>query len=89
MLHAHSGHRLGALFLCLLPLAASAKDAAVPAAISGMALEMLKRSVAFKTAEGEKVVSVERISEPQGDDVASAAVETEAPSADAGAAEDA
>ena len=49
----HSGHRLGALLLCLLPLAASAKDGAVPPAISGMALEMLKRSVEFKTAEGE------------------------------------
>ena len=53
MHHTHSGHRLGALLLCLLSCGASAKDNAVPPDISGMALEMLKRSVAFKTAEGE------------------------------------
>ncbi len=54
MHHAHSGHRLGTILLCLLPLAAaSAKDDAVPPAISGMALEMLKRSVGFRTAAGE------------------------------------
>jgi acetylornithine deacetylase/succinyl-diaminopimelate desuccinylase-like protein len=48
-----SGRRLGALLLCLIPLAAAANDAAVPADISARALEMLKRSVGFKTVEGE------------------------------------
>jgi acetylornithine deacetylase/succinyl-diaminopimelate desuccinylase-like protein len=49
-----SGRRLGALLLCLLPLAAAAgKDNAVPPDISTMALEMLTRSVGFKTVEGE------------------------------------
>jgi acetylornithine deacetylase/succinyl-diaminopimelate desuccinylase-like protein len=44
-----------ALACCLLPLAAAAagKDTAVPADVSATALEMLKRSVAFKTAQGE------------------------------------
>ena len=53
MHHTHSGLRLGALSLCLLSCGASAKENAVSPAISGMALEMLKRSVEFKTAEGE------------------------------------
>jgi acetylornithine deacetylase/succinyl-diaminopimelate desuccinylase-like protein len=48
-----SGRRLGAILLCLIPLAAAAEDAAVPPAISAMALEMLTRSVGFKTVEGE------------------------------------
>jgi acetylornithine deacetylase/succinyl-diaminopimelate desuccinylase-like protein len=50
----HSGHRLGTLLLCLLPLAAaSAKDNVIPPDISSQALEMLKRSVGFKTVAGE------------------------------------
>jgi carboxypeptidase PM20D1 len=49
-----SGRRLGALVLALAPLsAASAKDAPIPPEISAKALEMLKRSVGFRTAEGE------------------------------------
>jgi acetylornithine deacetylase/succinyl-diaminopimelate desuccinylase-like protein len=50
-----SGRRTAALVCCLLPFAALAagKDAAVPADISANALEMLKRSVAFKTVQGE------------------------------------
>jgi len=49
-----SGRRLGAFLLCLLPLAAAAnEDAAVPAEISALALEMLERSIGFKTVEGE------------------------------------
>ncbi len=42
----------------------------------------------FVTAEGEKVVSVERISEPQGDDVASVAGEAETPPGDPPAVDD-
>jgi acetylornithine deacetylase/succinyl-diaminopimelate desuccinylase-like protein len=54
MHHAISGRRLGAALLFLLPLAATAaKDAAVPPAISAKALEMLTRSIGFRTAEGE------------------------------------
>jgi acetylornithine deacetylase/succinyl-diaminopimelate desuccinylase-like protein len=49
----NSGRRLGALLLCLIPFAASGKDTAVPPDISAMALEMLKRSVGFRTAQGE------------------------------------
>jgi acetylornithine deacetylase/succinyl-diaminopimelate desuccinylase-like protein len=50
----NSGRRLGAFLLCLLPLAAAAsKDTDVPADISAMALEMLKRSIGFRTVEGE------------------------------------
>src|SRR5690606_9293229 len=49
-----SGRRLGAVLLCLLPLsAAAANDADVPPEISAMALETLKRSIGFKTVEGE------------------------------------
>ena len=49
-----SGRRLGAVLLCLVPLAArAASDAAVPPELSATALEMLKRSVGFKTVEGE------------------------------------
>ena len=46
-------NRVLAALACLLPLAAAAKDAAVPPELSEKALEMLKRSVAFKTVEGE------------------------------------
>jgi len=49
-----SGRRLGALLLCLVPLAAAAdRDTAVPPDISAMALEMLTRSIGFRTVEGE------------------------------------
>jgi carboxypeptidase PM20D1 len=49
-----SGRRLGAFVLCLAPLSvASAKDAPIPPEISAKALEMLKRSVGFRTAAGE------------------------------------
>ncbi|HET8692117.1 MAG TPA: M20/M25/M40 family metallo-hydrolase [Steroidobacteraceae bacterium] len=50
-----TGRRLAVLACCLLPFAASAapKDAAVPPDVSATALEMLKRSVAFKTVLGE------------------------------------
>ena len=49
----HSGRRLVAILLCLLPLAASAKDNPIPPDISSQALEMLKRSVEFKTEAGQ------------------------------------
>ncbi len=49
-----SGRRLGALLLCLVPFSsAMSAGTAVPPDISAMALEMLKRSVGFRTAEGE------------------------------------
>ncbi len=48
-----SGRRLAAILLCLAPLAASAADTPVPPDISAKALEMLKRSVGFKTVQGE------------------------------------
>ena len=49
-----AGRRLAAVLLCLFPLAAvAAKDAAIPPDVSARALEMLKRSIGFKTAEGE------------------------------------
>jgi acetylornithine deacetylase/succinyl-diaminopimelate desuccinylase-like protein len=49
-----SGRRLGAVALCLVPLAAAPADApAVPADMSAKALEMLKRSIGFRTVEGE------------------------------------
>jgi acetylornithine deacetylase/succinyl-diaminopimelate desuccinylase-like protein len=49
-----SGRRLGAIALSLVPLAAAPADAPpVPADISAKALEMLKRSVGFRTVEGE------------------------------------
>jgi acetylornithine deacetylase/succinyl-diaminopimelate desuccinylase-like protein len=49
-----SGRRLGALLLCFAPLAGAApKDAAAPPEISAKALEMLKRSVEFRTVMGE------------------------------------
>lgn len=45
---------LGAIFLSLqLVAAASASDSGVPKAISGQALEILTRSVGFKTVQGE------------------------------------
>ena len=50
----HSVRRLGAIALCLLPFAAvAAKDTAIPPDISAQALELLKRSVGFKTVAGE------------------------------------
>ena len=50
----HSARRLGAVALCLLPFAAvAAKDTAIPPDISAQALELLKRSVGFKTVAGE------------------------------------
>ncbi|MGH8198309.1 MAG: M20/M25/M40 family metallo-hydrolase [Steroidobacteraceae bacterium] len=49
-----SGRRLGAILLCVsLVPAAWGKEPAVPAKISVQALEMLKRSIGFKTAAGE------------------------------------
>lgn len=49
-----SGHRLAAMLLCLLfALPAMAREAVVPPAISTQALEILTRSVAFKTVKGE------------------------------------
>lgn len=48
-----SGRRLGAVLLCLIsPAALAAKDTAIPPQISAGALEMLKRSVGFKTVAG-------------------------------------
>jgi len=48
-----SGRCLGAALLLLLPFAmASAKDGALPADISAQALEMLKRSISYKTEAG-------------------------------------
>ena len=48
-------HSLGALLLCLFvaPTAAAAAKATVPPAVSEQALEILKRSVGFKTVQGE------------------------------------
>jgi len=49
-----SRRRLGAILLCVsLVPAAWGKEPVVPAKISGQALEMLKRSIGFKTAAGE------------------------------------
>ena len=50
----HAWHRLGVLFLCFLsvPVLAAA-ETAVPPAISAQALEILKRSVGFRTVQGE------------------------------------
>jgi len=48
-----SGRRLGVILMCLLPVAASAAKPAVPPDISERALEILKRSIGFKTAIGE------------------------------------
>ena len=49
-----SGRRLGAFVLCVVPLAAFAGgEPVVPPAMSEMALEMLKRSIGFRTVEGE------------------------------------
>ncbi len=49
-----SGRRLGAIVMCLAPLAASAaSDTAIPPKISEHTLEMLERSVGFKTMAGE------------------------------------
>jgi acetylornithine deacetylase/succinyl-diaminopimelate desuccinylase-like protein len=49
-----SGRRLGAALSCLVPLAAAAAgDAAIPADVSAKALEMLKRSIGYRTAAGE------------------------------------
>ncbi len=50
----HAGRRRAVMLLCLLAVPpALAADAAVPSAISGQALDILTRSVAFKTVEGE------------------------------------
>src|SRR5262245_21734565 len=50
----HSRRRLGVILLLLIPFAdAAAKDAAIPADISASSLEMLKRSVGFKTVAGD------------------------------------
>jgi acetylornithine deacetylase/succinyl-diaminopimelate desuccinylase-like protein len=50
----HSGRRLGAIVLCLLPFAAiAAKDTAIPPDISAQTLELLKRSVGFETVAGK------------------------------------
>lgn len=50
-----SGRRVAALVACLLPIAATAagKDTAIPADISAKSLEMLERSVSFKTVKDE------------------------------------
>ncbi len=49
-----SGRRLCAVLLCLVPLtSAAANDAVVPPDVSAKALEMLQRSIGFRTAEGE------------------------------------
>jgi carboxypeptidase PM20D1 len=49
-----SGRRLGTVLLCLAPLAgAAAEKTAIPPDVSAKAIEMLKRSVGFRTAEGE------------------------------------
>src|SRR5687768_2602863 len=49
-----SGRRLGAVLLCCVPFSSVlAKDAAIPPQISARALELLKRSVGFKTVAGE------------------------------------
>jgi carboxypeptidase PM20D1 len=49
-----SGRRLGAIVLCFIPIAAApAEEPSVPPDVSEKALEMLKRSVGFNTAEGE------------------------------------
>jgi acetylornithine deacetylase/succinyl-diaminopimelate desuccinylase-like protein len=55
----NTGRRLGAVLLSLLlaPLA-SATDAGVPQAVSAQALEILTRSIAFKTVIGEGQVPV-------------------------------
>jgi acetylornithine deacetylase/succinyl-diaminopimelate desuccinylase-like protein len=54
MNHFVSGRRLVAVLLCLVPLAsAEARETAVPPDISAKALEMLKRSIGFRTAAGE------------------------------------
>jgi acetylornithine deacetylase/succinyl-diaminopimelate desuccinylase-like protein len=49
----HAGRRLAAILLCLAPLAAVAADSSVPPELSAKALDMLKRSVAFRTVQGE------------------------------------
>ncbi len=49
-----AGRRLGAIFLCLLFVPASmAAETAVSPELSAQALEILKRSIGFKTVEGE------------------------------------
>lgn len=49
-----AGRRLAVMLLCLLAVPpALAADAGVPPAISGQALDILTRSVGFKTVEGE------------------------------------
>jgi carboxypeptidase PM20D1 len=49
-----SGRRLGALIACALLLpAAHAAEPAIPTEISAQGLEILKRSIGYKTAEGE------------------------------------
>lgn len=48
-----AGWRLGAFLLSLAIAGAAAADQTVPPAISARALEVLKRSVAFKTVQGE------------------------------------
>ncbi|MBM4218835.1 MAG: M20/M25/M40 family metallo-hydrolase [Gammaproteobacteria bacterium] len=49
----HFGRRLGALLMCLAPLASAAGGPAVPPELSARALEMLQRSVGFRTVAGE------------------------------------
>jgi acetylornithine deacetylase/succinyl-diaminopimelate desuccinylase-like protein len=49
----HRGRRLGALLICLAPIATAAAGPEVPPELSARALEMLKRSVAFRTVAGE------------------------------------
>lgn len=48
-----SGRRLGALLMCLAPIAAATGGSTVPPEFSAKALEMLKRSVGFRTVAGE------------------------------------
>jgi acetylornithine deacetylase/succinyl-diaminopimelate desuccinylase-like protein len=54
MLPVNTGRRLGVILLCLLTTpAASAADTGVPKAVSDQALEILTRSIGYKTVIGE------------------------------------
>jgi len=54
MMNPLAGRRLAAFLLCLAPFSAVADgDSAVPPELSAKALEMLKRSVGFRTVAGE------------------------------------